>query len=152
MHLLPAMTPSLTERRFIAIKALLLCLSACLVCVVPNALLAKDTFSIAGRVKTAKGRAFAMAIVKVDNGMGMTVAVFSKHNGRFAIKGFKPGRYEVSAEQAGYLKVSQSIVIPGAKSVSLVLLEGPPSPRDSKPGKDNVHQTMNTSLSPPPSL
>jgi hypothetical protein len=136
---------NLTERQFVSIRTQVFCLTILLVCAASTALFAKSTFSIAGKVKTVAGHAFPMAVVKVDNGMGMTVAVFSKPNGKFVIKGLRPGRYEVSAEQSGYPRVSQSIVLPGAKSVSLVLREGP---RQPKLGTDHLHVAMDSGPQP----
>ena len=105
------------------------------------AISAQDTFSITGYVKTDKGRAFPKAVVKADNLLGMTAAVFSQPDGRFVIRGLLPGSYQVSAEKSGYLKVSQTIVIPAAKPVSLVL-KSAPADRHNKTN-NQTHEAMN---------
>jgi hypothetical protein len=142
MHPFRTGSPDLAARAFSVIRSLILCSVVVLICGMSQNLAAKDTFSVAGKVKNVKGRGFPMAIVTVDNGMGMTVAVFSKPNGRFVIKGLRPGRYQISAEQDGYPKVSQSIVLPGARSVSFVLRG---TPKRFNAGPERIHEAMNNS-------
>lgn len=120
-------------------RAVDFCLVGVLMCVAPVALHAQETFSINGSVKTEKGRAFPKAVVTADNKMGLTVAVFSRPDGGFAITGLLPGSYEVSAEQSGYVKVSETIVIPTRKSLSLVLKLAPPTRHTTE---NKIHEAM----------
>ena len=100
-----------------------------------------STFTIRGQVKTEKGRAFPKAVVMVDNEMGMTSAVFTRSDGRFVINGLLPGSYQVSADRLGYVKVTQTIVIPAAKPLSLVLRPAPPDRR--KDSTAQMDEAMN---------
>jgi hypothetical protein len=108
---------------------------------VTECLIARDTFSVTGKVKADSGRGYSRAVVIADNGMGITFTVFSGSNGQFIIKGLLPGSYQISAAQSGYVTASKTIVIPAEKPLSLVLRREPVRQRPKSTNK--IHEAMN---------
>jgi hypothetical protein len=122
-------------------SAVVFCMILVLSCAASIVLCAQNTYSITGDVKTDSGRAFPKAVVMADNTMGVTVAVFSRPDGQFVVTGLLPGNYQVSAQQLGYVKVNQTIVIPAAKPVSFVLRPAPADRRNDR--TDQIHEAIN---------
>jgi len=137
------MTITLWKTKSIQYAAVTLCWIALVICVVPGDLVARDTFSVTGKVKADSGRGFSRAVVIADNGMGITFTVFSDSNGRFTFKGLLPGSYEISAAQSGYVTSSKAIEIPAEKPLSLVLRREPGHHRPKSTNK--IHEAMNIS-------
>ena len=127
-----------------SLRGVLVCwvLLLALTCGTTVAICAPGTFTISGEVKTEKGRAFPKAVVTIDNELGITTAVFTRSDGRFLVKGLLPGNYRISADLFGYVKVTQTVVIPSRKPISLVLR---PAPADKHKQKtDHVDLAMSS--------